>query len=219
MKRFIIILLTLFSAISWSVSQTIVGVWDRKEPIFGSSVSIQFDSDGNYIISQNNTFIILGEYWVSGDTLRYHDTGGPAYCDSTVYAKSLFSISGNQLTITVVNDDCTERNIGLNSVFVNEAVSVKEPEVFHPEKFSLLQNFPNPFNPRTTLQYYLPQAGKISLKIYNLLGNPVATLTDGIQSAGSKSVEWDASDVPSGVYLCRLQAGSFTQTQKLVLMK
>jgi hypothetical protein len=88
-----------------------------------------------------------------------------------------------------------------------------------PAEFALEQNYPNPFNPSTLIRYQLPSASKVSLRVYNLLGEEVAALVDGVQEAGFKSVTWDAAGHPTGVYLCRLRAGDFTETQKLVLLK
>jgi len=88
-----------------------------------------------------------------------------------------------------------------------------------PEKFQLMQNYPNPFNPRTTIHYNLPGSTRVSLKIYNVLSQIVATLVDETQDGGYKSVDWDASTISSGVYFYRLQASNFTQTLKLLLLK
>jgi len=95
-----------------------------------------------------------------------------------------------------------------------------------PRLFSLDQNFPNPFNPSATISYDLPTRSRVSLKVYNLLGQICATLMNGIEEAGYKSVRWTANDFPSGVYLCRLEATSisnpsksFTQVRKMVLLK
>jgi hypothetical protein len=84
--------------------------------------------------------------------------------------------------------------------------------------FSLSQNYPNPFNPSTTIRYQVPKDIHVSLRVYNVLGQFVATLVDQDQNVGSYGVQW-IPVVPSGVYFYRLQAGSFVQTKKLLLLK
>ncbi|MFN3872464.1 MAG: T9SS type A sorting domain-containing protein [Ignavibacterium sp.] len=88
-----------------------------------------------------------------------------------------------------------------------------------PTTFSLEQNFPNPFNPTTTIQYSLPQAEDVTLKIYNLLGEEVKTLVNDYQQAGKHSVQFNSNNLASGIYFYRLQAGSFIQTKKMILIK
>ncbi len=95
-----------------------------------------------------------------------------------------------------------------------------------PKEFALDQNYPNPFNPTTTLRYALPMDSKVTLKIYNLLGQVVTTLTDNVVSAGYQSAEWNANNVSSGVYFYRLKATSvgdptktFMQVRKMVLIR
>jgi uncharacterized protein YfaP (DUF2135 family) len=95
-----------------------------------------------------------------------------------------------------------------------------------PKDFALEQNYPNPFNPRTAISYALPIASDVRLRIYNLLGQAVATLAHGVQDAGYKTVEWNAGSVASGLYIYRLEATSvadplkaFMQTRKMVLIK
>ena len=88
-----------------------------------------------------------------------------------------------------------------------------------PSDFSLHQNYPNPFNPTTSIEYALPHAGYVSLRVYNVLGEGVATLVDGQQAAGTLKTTWDASHMPSGVYFYRLTAGEYVQTRKMVLMR
>jgi hypothetical protein len=94
-----------------------------------------------------------------------------------------------------------------------------------PEAFSLANNFPNPFNPATTIQYVLPTAADVELTVYNVVGQPVRTLVAEYQSAGRYAVEWDATDdsghsLSSGMYLYRLQAGEeFREVKKMLLLR
>ena len=101
-----------------------------------------------------------------------------------------------------------------------------------PKEFALQQNYPNPFNPVTVIRYQIPDVGAghvgdpanggklpVQLKVYNMLGQEVAVLVDGMQEAGYKSVEWNASEITSGVYFYRLIAGSFTDVRKMLMIK
>ncbi len=93
-----------------------------------------------------------------------------------------------------------------------------------PTEFSLGDAHPNPFNPATTIEFALPAAGQVRLEVINTLGQKVKTLVDAYMPAGTHSIEWNSTDdngssVASGVYLYRLQAGDFTETKKMVLMK
>ncbi len=88
-----------------------------------------------------------------------------------------------------------------------------------PDQFVLEQNRPNPFNPLTTITFGLPQAGHITLTVYNITGQRVATLVSRQMEAGYHAVDWDASKVASGIYLYRLTTGQFSYTKKMVLMK
>ena len=88
-----------------------------------------------------------------------------------------------------------------------------------PESYSLSQNYPNPFNPSTTIQYALPSRSHVTLTVFNTLGQIVRELVNGEMEAGYHEVEFDGSNLASGVYLYRLQAGSFVQTRKLILLR
>ena len=88
-----------------------------------------------------------------------------------------------------------------------------------PATFALDQNFPNPFNPSTTLRYSVPKAGIVMLKVYNILGQEIGTLVNQQQTAGTYSVTFDASRLASGVYLYRLSSGSFNSVKKMLLLK
>lgn len=88
-----------------------------------------------------------------------------------------------------------------------------------PQEFSLSDNFPNPFNPATTIRFTMPEAGTVTLKVYDVAGKEVAVLANGEVSAGSHDVTFRANDLPSGLYFYTFTSGSFSQTKKMVLMK
>lgn len=88
-----------------------------------------------------------------------------------------------------------------------------------PNGFTLRQNYPNPFNPSTTIRFELPQSAAVRLSVCDMLGREIALLVEGRREAGFYEVVFDASDLSSGMYLCRLQAGEFVQTRKMLLTR
>jgi hypothetical protein len=97
-------------------------------------------------------------------------------------------------------------------------LSVIDPHLL-PNNIQLNQNFPNPFNPSTTFSFSLPSKSFVTLKIFNLLGREVATVVSEEVAVGSYSRIWNASGMPSGVYFYRLQAGTYTETKHMLLLK
>ncbi|HEY6435869.1 MAG TPA: T9SS type A sorting domain-containing protein, partial [Ignavibacteriaceae bacterium] len=95
----------------------------------------------------------------------------------------------------------------------------EEETILIPNEISLEQNYPNPFNPTTTINYQLPEKNHVSLKVYDILGNLVSTLVDQDMEAGYYSVNWDASQLASGIYIYRISSSSFVSTKKMILMK
>ena len=88
-----------------------------------------------------------------------------------------------------------------------------------PLRFHLAQNYPNPFNPATNIEFTLPSASAVRLRVYNILGQEVATLVNGTLAAGTHTVRFDASKLPGGIYVCRLIAGIHVSTVKMVSLK
>ena len=85
--------------------------------------------------------------------------------------------------------------------------------------FSLSNNFPNPFNPLTKISYTIPKRSNVNIKVFNLLGSEVSELVNGEVEAGSYDIEFNAANLPSGVYFYRIHAGSFIDTKKMLLLK
>ncbi|MCY7362191.1 MAG: T9SS type A sorting domain-containing protein, partial [Ignavibacteria bacterium] len=87
------------------------------------------------------------------------------------------------------------------------------------DNFYLSQNYPNPFNPNTKINYELQITNYVSLKIFDVLGNEVASLVNEKQNAGSYSINFDGANIPSGIYFYKLSSGGFTDTKRMILIK
>lgn len=112
------------------------------------------------------------------------------------------------------NYDIYAQRLNANGTITNVRTSASVPD-----KFELYQNYPNPFNPSTVISYSLPVNSWVTLKVYNLLGQEVATLVNEKKEAGRYDVEFNGSKLTSGVYFYRLQTETFTETKKLLLLK
>jgi hypothetical protein len=88
-----------------------------------------------------------------------------------------------------------------------------------PNEYTLYQNYPNPFNPTTNIRFSLPQSGNVKVVIYDAIGKQVETLVNNELNAGTHTISWNASGLASGIYLCRIEAGSFVQVNKMLLLK
>jgi len=104
-------------------------------------------------------------------------------------------------------------------VVVDQPTGIEDPDQSIPNNFSLNQNFPNPFNPTTLIQFSLPQDSDVRLIVFNLLGLEIAVLAEGEYAAGTYSVTFDGMSLASGVYLYQLVAGTKRLTRKLLFIK
>jgi hypothetical protein len=109
----------------------------------------------------------------------------------------------------------------LDNFAINPYSSDVEPELTdnYPSTYNLYQNYPNPFNPSTKISYQLPFGSNVSLKVYDILGNEIATLVDEYKPAGMYNVQFTMNNLPSGVYFYQLKVGEFIQTKKMVLLR
>ncbi len=148
--------------------------------------------------------------------------------DNTAFSEIAY-VDGNGTTTELQEYSYTDNTVGTGTYFYRlkqidfsgtyEYSDAVEAEVIGPLTFGLEQNYPNPFNPATTIKYSIPEMSKVSLTLFNLLGEEVTTLVNEEKSAGNYTVEFNAANLPSGVYFYRIQAGNFVETKKMVLMK
>ena len=108
---------------------------------------------------------------------------------------------------------------GYNNWLVDGWENRSSAKNYLPLTCELKQNYPNPFNPETNLEFTLAEDGNTTLSVYNLAGEEVALLIDGHLQAGRHSLAWNAEDLPSGIYFCRLQSAGFSEVRKMILLK
>jgi hypothetical protein len=132
-----------------------------------------------------------------------------------------FSNTGHTLDDSAVKQDSAYKDISawLYTILKPSTTAVEDADVVIPATIALHQNYPNPFNPATTIAYDLPFAANVSLKVYNLLGQQLASLVDETKPAGRHRVTFEASRYSSGVYLFQLKVGASIQTRKMLLLK
>jgi hypothetical protein len=132
-------------------------------------------------------------------------------------------ISGLQSELTyhyrLVAANQADTVYGIDQVFQTGAVTSAGDPVIRPDGYALDRNFPNPFNPSTTITYTLPVTARVAVKIFDLHGRDVATLVDAVAQPGQHQVEWNADGLPTGIYFCRYSTGSFVQTMKLLYVR
>jgi photosystem II stability/assembly factor-like uncharacterized protein len=162
------------------------------------------DSSLNYLFDCSNDSLIC-----SVDSINFEIM--------TISALSGLRGSAN-LFITVFDDSC-DSTIATVPVRVEYPMGVNHFKEQTPTQYELYQNFPNPFNPRTTVRYSLPKPSKVIIEIYNLGGGLVATIFNDNKSAGNHTVIWDAWQNSSGTYFIKMKAGDFVKIRKCVLLK
>lgn len=191
---------------------TITGGWNSTLLVFGG---IMQNAAGDRLQIHEMTF---NTTWISIAPAQFAVPGGNTQTisvglDPTNFIPNLYRVN------LVITSEVLDSTITLP---VTLAVPSAAPEVVPatlPSEYALHQNFPNPFNPATTIRYDLPHDGHVKLTVYNLLGETVADLVNQPQSAGRYDVRFDASTLPSGMYFYRLESGSFSKSVKMILMK
>jgi photosystem II stability/assembly factor-like uncharacterized protein len=163
----------------------------------------------------NNVF--AGGYGIAGAKAWWSTDNGATWTNLGVP-------TGPTVNATVYNAAFTDAQHGFAigreiNLMLTPPTAIGDETAGKPEGYTLRQNFPNPFNPSTTIEYALPSAGTVQLKVYDMLGREVVTLVNQEQVAGKYAVRFDAHALASGIYYYRLVSGTFVSTKSLVLMK
>ncbi|KAA3612308.1 MAG: T9SS C-terminal target domain-containing protein [Calditrichaeota bacterium] len=175
--------------------------WDESEDADFNYFAIYRSEESGFAPSEDNILATLtGLDYIDADV-----TIGTKY----FYRIAAFDFSENQGDLT------SELTASITGVAGSDAL---------PTEYALMNNYPNPFNPETTIEYQLPTQGNVTLRVYSMLGTEVRTLVEESQAVGKYSVVWDGRDdtgnaLSSGMYMYRLESGSFSAVKKMVLMK
>jgi hypothetical protein len=208
------------------------GVWAQQgQKLVGSGVAGNFAYEGNSVAisSDGNTAAIGGEgdsnfvgaVWIftrsggvwtqQGKKLVGTDAVGPAHQGWEVAISSEGAV--------LDGGPYDNNSAGAFWIFFNPTTGVSQISSNIPAKFKLKQNYPNPFNPSTSISFSVGTYGFTSLRVYDVLGREVAILVNEQKPAGTYTLQWNATALSSGVYFYRLQAGSLSETKKLLLLK
>ncbi|MGB5849035.1 MAG: T9SS type A sorting domain-containing protein, partial [Ignavibacteriaceae bacterium] len=177
---------------------------------------IQDDWFSSVYFQNPNVGYITGGYsdpygWSVGDIWKTNDGGNNwiRLYGGEAYFMDMVFLSEN-LSFVVGQGGVILKREGISSV--------KQDEIFI-TNFKLSQNYPNPFNPTTSIIYQIPKVSFVTIKVYDILGNGIATLVNEEKPAGSYEVEFDGTVLPSGIYFYQLRAGNFIETKKMVILK
>ncbi|HEX2963864.1 MAG TPA: T9SS type A sorting domain-containing protein [Ignavibacteriales bacterium] len=159
------------------------------------------ENEAGYIIERKMDADFIPIDTVNANTLSYTDsTAKPATYHYRIYAYTPFAVSAYSNTASITLTGVDEL-------------------AFVPREFRLFQNYPNPFNPVSTIRYWLPERSFVELKIFDMLGREVSVLINEERDAGEYKIQFNASGIPSGVYIYTIRAGSFRDSKKFILLK
>jgi len=201
--------------VNWIEEKKLIASDGALDALFGYSVSISRDyvivgaygDDGNgsaYIFRRD------GANWIEEQKLLASDG---ALGDQFGYSTS---ISGDYTIVSAPKDNLES---GSAYIYSNFIVGMADEQSKSPNTYRLYQNYPNPFNPSTKIKYQIPELSFVTLKVYDVLGRAVTTLINEAKQIGSYEVEFSTSELSSGIYFYRIQAGDFVRTKKMTLLK
>jgi hypothetical protein len=170
-----------------------------------------------YQVSELSTDTLIIEGW-NGSSKEYTRTF------ERITTWQILDLNYNNINKAIIkiepsgNGGLTDFNF--DNLFIEDSSIVADDStIVIPKSYNLSQNYPNPFNPSTVINYQIPHAAKVTIKIYDIIGNEVSTLVDGHKAVGSYSVTYNASDLASGIYIYELRSNEFISRNKMMLIK
>jgi len=198
--------MTHFTMDFWTPDPTDMGTFEVKLVDFGADGMFGGgdDTEGAVFLDQNTTPSIGTGNWY---TLSIPFTDYPTLLNREHLAQLIIAGAPN----TVYVD---------NVYFYNDAATgIEQLDTALPVTYELEQNYPNPFNPTTNIRFSIPQADQVTVKVHNMLGQEVATLVNGFMNQGTYQIDFDATDLPTGIYVYSIVSGSFSSAKKMMLVK
>jgi hypothetical protein len=194
------------------------GVVDIAIPVTNIVTTTYLDANTNYFISMYTSASNEPHLIARGNGSSCNPNPRKVGCATSRVAPPPDGTSPGEIWNVIYANNC----YGWGAYSSGGTVSIEDHSTFHgklPDRFTLFQNFPNPFNPTTMIKFQLPISSRVRVTVHDILGREISTLTDHTMPAGEHQLSWDASDQPSGIYYYKMEAGNFTQTRKMVLMK
>jgi len=189
------------------------------------------DGGSNWLLRSTGTTTSINSVFFVNDQIGWAGGGNYIY-ESGMYKttdagetwNSQSVPTNNQIASVYFTDFQNGWAVAIEGVILhtsNGGVSFVEEEQFNelPTEFLLTQNYPNPFNPSTKIKYSVPQSSDVVIKVFDILGNEIETLINEEKSVGTYEITWYAANSPSGIYFFTINAGSFVETKKMILMK
>ena len=208
-----------------------VAHYNGSENGMEEAIDLALDYSGNvYVTGYSSEFNIYYYYYdYHYATIKYSSAG----IEQWVARHDEPGISDDKATALAVDNESNAYVTGSSKIninipswcsyttikYVQTPVSVKEEKLTKPKVYWLSQNYPNPFNATTNIHFVIPKPGYVEIIVYNIAGQEVTTLVSEKKMAGEHEVQWSPMNLPSGVYIYRLQAGDFSETRKLILLK
>ena len=199
-------------------------------PAAGPSASLKLDMAYSPYLSAQDSLVILTST-NAGTTYLSLVRLGPTQMQTAPPQTSLFTPTANQWAkrtytipigtnkIQFLGKSQFGNNLYLDSICVDNAIGITQNGNTIPSVYSLSQNYPNPFNPQTNIRFGLPRTGLTKLVIYDVLGKVVNVLVNEVKEAGNYNVDFDATNLASGIYFYRIESGDFTDVKKMMVIK